>query len=371
MHEFTGERVIPGLVDADLFNEHLARYRFAAQFVATGMAVLDAGCGAGYGAAELSAARYVAGFDVSEEAARHAARSYGSARICFAAGTCTAMPFADASVDLITAFEVIEHLEDYGALLAEARRVLRPGGVFLVSTPNRDYYAESRAEAGPNPFHVREFDFAQFDGILGRVFPHVEIWTQNHTDSIVFAPASPDAARLESGAQANARDAHFYVAACSDRPIERRPLFAWIPSAANVLRERELHIGKLERLLSDALERHEALEAAHEESLAELERSNRWAESLNLEITRRDGRIDELQREAEVRLGWIRDLEQQLACGRTEIENLNADLAARTAWARSLDAELTKRRAELDLILHSRWIRLGRKLHVGPEVNGL
>ena len=51
--EFTGERVIPGQVDADLLNEHLARYAFAAR-LARGKRVLDAGCGAGYGAAELA-----------------------------------------------------------------------------------------------------------------------------------------------------------------------------------------------------------------------------------------------------------------------------------------------------------------------------
>jgi protein-L-isoaspartate O-methyltransferase len=53
--EFTGERVIPGEVDADLLNEHLARYTFAAR-LARGKRVLDAGCGAGYGTAELARA---------------------------------------------------------------------------------------------------------------------------------------------------------------------------------------------------------------------------------------------------------------------------------------------------------------------------
>ena len=51
--EFTGERVIPGQVDVDLLNEHLARYAFAAR-LARGKRVLDAGCGAGYGSAELA-----------------------------------------------------------------------------------------------------------------------------------------------------------------------------------------------------------------------------------------------------------------------------------------------------------------------------
>jgi hypothetical protein len=51
MSEFTGERVIPALVDDNLLNEHVARYRFAARF-GQDAAVLDAGCGSCYGPAE-------------------------------------------------------------------------------------------------------------------------------------------------------------------------------------------------------------------------------------------------------------------------------------------------------------------------------
>ena len=65
MSEFTGERVIPGQVDVDLLNEHLARYSFAAR-LARGKRVLDAGCGAGYGSAELArSAESVVGVDVA------------------------------------------------------------------------------------------------------------------------------------------------------------------------------------------------------------------------------------------------------------------------------------------------------------------
>src|SRR5919205_964963 len=66
--EFTGERVIPGQVDVDLLNEHLARYTFAAR-LARGKRVLDAGCGAGYGSAELAhAAQCVTGVDCASDA---------------------------------------------------------------------------------------------------------------------------------------------------------------------------------------------------------------------------------------------------------------------------------------------------------------
>ena len=55
MIDFTGERVIPGEVNSDLWAEHFARYAFAARF-ATGVRSLDVGCGAGYGTAEHLAA---------------------------------------------------------------------------------------------------------------------------------------------------------------------------------------------------------------------------------------------------------------------------------------------------------------------------
>jgi SAM-dependent methyltransferase len=376
LHEFTGERVIPGLVDADLFNEHRARYRFAARFAAPEMAVLDAGCGTGYGSAEFDA-RTVAAIDLSPEAAAHGATHYGRAGAFFAAASCAALPFRDGVFDLVVSFEVIEHLPDYRALLAEARRVLKSGGIFLVSTPNRAYYAESRAQAGPNPFHVREFDYAEFTEILADFFPHVEIWTQNHTDAIVFSPASAASAAVESSGSADPQTAHFFLAACSDRPIAARPLFAWIPAAANTLRERELHIARLaselatkDAWLNDALARHDSLHRTHQDLLAELERRNQWAEHLNSEIAQRDSAISRLQGEAAVRLNWIRDLEDQIARGRGQIEKLNTELITRTEWAQSLDAEIARLRAELDTLLQSRWVRLGKTLHVGPESGG-
>src|SRR6266704_3073623 len=109
--EFTGERVIPGQVDADLLNEHMARYAFAAR-LSRRKQVLDAGCGAGYGSAELArAAAGVLGIDKSAEAVAFARAEYPAPKLRFEEADCLTLPVGDGSIDLVVAFEVIEHLE--------------------------------------------------------------------------------------------------------------------------------------------------------------------------------------------------------------------------------------------------------------------
>src|SRR5437764_6113276 len=160
--EFTGERVIPGKVDADLLNEHMARYAFAAR-LSRRKQVLDAGCGAGYGSAELArTAAGVLGVDNSAEAVAFARAEYPAPNLRFEEADCLALPAANGSIDLVVAFEVIEHLEDWRGFLLEARRVLAASGQFIVSTPNNVYYSESRRTGGPNPFHVHEVGFEAF-----------------------------------------------------------------------------------------------------------------------------------------------------------------------------------------------------------------
>src|SRR5579885_297921 len=89
--EFTGERVIPGQVDIDLLNEHLARYAFAAR-LARGKRVLDAGCGAGYGTAELArVALSAAGIDSAADAIDYARANYCLPNLFFTQGYCAAV----------------------------------------------------------------------------------------------------------------------------------------------------------------------------------------------------------------------------------------------------------------------------------------
>jgi SAM-dependent methyltransferase len=360
--EFTGERVIPGLVDIDLLNEHLARYRFANQVIGAHgreVHVLDAGCGSGYGTAELSHAASITAADLAAEAVGYARDNFARPGVRFLQAACEALPFSAASFDVVVAFEVIEHLDRWRELLAEAHRVLTPSGILLVSTPNRDYYEESRGDAGPNPFHRHEFSCEEFLQALGVKFPHVRIWTQNHAGAIVFSPRDPTRAITDVSGQTDQEGAHFFLAICSESPIAANEAFIWLPSSANVLRERERHIAKLNGELGKKNAWLQENIEARSQLFIELEHQNRWAASLNEGVRSRDVRIDQLQRELEERLVWIADLESQIAGAQTEIERVNAELVERTRWAQKLERVAT-----------SKWARAGAKLGLGPGIDG-
>jgi SAM-dependent methyltransferase len=395
--EFTGERVIPGEVDIDLLNEHMARYAFAAR-LARGKRALDAGCGAGYGSAELArAAQSVVGIDNAADAIEFASANYRAPNLTFEQASCDALPYADGSFDLIVAFEVIEHLPDWRRFLQEARRTLAPNGQFIVSTPNKLYYGESRGAEGENPFHVHEFEFAEFHDELRNVFPHVSLFLENHVEGVTFRPHEPSntaEVRVDPG-DAVPEESHFFVAVCAHRPQLGNPTFVYIPRAGNVLRERERHIALLERELEQKNTWLETAKTALADLQRELDESNRWAEGLNAEIADRRARVVALQEELRIvaegyaakvaaleadireKTQWAIDVETSLKAdvARQTAELVRAvdalhqaekDLEGRTAWAQSLDAELRGTQEQLTVYRQSRWVRLGRKVGLGP-----
>lgn len=360
---FTGERVVPGRVDADLWNEHYARYLFASRF-ARGERVLDLGCGAGYGAALMAeSAVSVTGIDLSAEAVEYARTQYNRANLQFRTASCTATGLPDASFDLITAFEIIEHLDDWPKLLSEVRRMLAPDGQFFVSTPNKHYYGEAREGAGANPYHVHEFELAEFEAALRDMFPSVSLYTQNHTSATVLQPFAPSGAaelRIESSA-AEPESAHFYFAICALVPQMGASAFVHVPRTANMLREREMHIANLEVRNVQLGERMVAVQT-------ELETSQKWAAQSNADLDLARQLVAQLQAEAAAQQAAahkaINDLQQRydqdIAEANRVIEETNRTIVERSEWALGLDAQLNALRG-------SRWHRLGRKLGVRSD----
>ncbi len=183
--EFTGERFVPGTTGAIAY-EHGHRYAFALRY-ARGRRVLDAACGEGYGTALLATvAASAIGVDISDEAVAHARDVYATAdRMRFECASVTALPIADASIDLVVSFETIEHLpaEDQPRMLAEFARVLTPEGVLVLSSPNRRRYSDERNYR--NPFHLHELYRDELTRLLEQDFP-VRRW---HHQLPIYASA--------------------------------------------------------------------------------------------------------------------------------------------------------------------------------------
>jgi len=409
--EFTGERVVPGKVEVDLWNEHFSRYALAASRFASGKRVLDLGCGTGYGSAELArVAAAVTGVDVAEEAVAYAREHFARENTTFVVASAAATGLPDASFDLVTAFEVIEHLADWKALLAEVRRLLAPGGVLLVSTPNRLYYAESRGESGANPYHEHEFEFEEFRDALREFFPAVTMLLQNRLESFCFYPAKafPDPG-VRVDASGTPATAHFFLAVCGDHVVPDSA-FVYVPSAANLLREREHHIAKLraelamkERWLEQTRAERDELHRLHTNVQKELEEHNRWAHQLESELAASrervlqlqqelageqaegqrvaaayDSKVAELERDVREKAAWAEETEQRLMTElQAKVQELaeavrlldqsEATVAERTQWALGLQDSVAKLEARMAMIRASRWVRLGRVVGVGPR----
>jgi 2-polyprenyl-3-methyl-5-hydroxy-6-metoxy-1,4-benzoquinol methylase len=261
------ERFVPDAMREELIAaEHLARYEWAAS-LAVGRRVLDAGCGTGYGAVILAraGAERVVGVDAAA-AVVEAARSYETPALTFAQADIARLPHPDASFDLITCFEVIEHVHDAGAVLGELARVLAPGGVLAISSPNADRYPPG------NPHHVREFTTGEFHAMLAETFPEVRLLAQHQwVSSAVFEERDlePGAAAVRTIKVAGREigSETYTVALAGSRSLPEPPPVAALTGTVEVRRWLE-HFDSQQQVLAeqaDYLARLEALDAERRE----------------------------------------------------------------------------------------------------------
>ncbi len=143
-----------------------------------GKTVLEAGSGEGYGANMIAdVAARVTGLDYDVSAVEHVRVAYP--RVEMVQGNLAALPFEDASVDVVVNFQVIEHLWDQAQFLRECLRVLRPGGELLISTPNRITFSPGR-DTPLNPFHTRELNAAELSELLVEAGFRVDVMAGVH-----------------------------------------------------------------------------------------------------------------------------------------------------------------------------------------------
>jgi 2-polyprenyl-3-methyl-5-hydroxy-6-metoxy-1,4-benzoquinol methylase len=149
-HEGRWEGIGEGQDPSDL----ALRERFLLAAVRPADRVLDVGCGEGRFAAALEhAGALVVGIDVAEEPLRRARTRHPSLDLRVVDGE-GSWPLHDAAFDVVWAGEVIEHVADTATWLSEVRRVLRPGGTLLLSTPAHERLARVRLALSGRAFDV-------------------------------------------------------------------------------------------------------------------------------------------------------------------------------------------------------------------------
>jgi SAM-dependent methyltransferase len=168
--ELTGERTLPDVPEENYwYRRHVAVYEWIADRC-LGQRVVDLACGEGYGSDLLArSAAEVTGVDANPEAYEHARARYARPNLSFERGL---VEDFDREVDAVVFLQTIEHVHEPDRLLD---RISEVAPVAYISTPNRLTLAPPDAEKSDNPWHLREYDQAQYRALLEPHFRSVEL----------------------------------------------------------------------------------------------------------------------------------------------------------------------------------------------------
>jgi len=170
----------PGRGDEFLYDaaRHLAAYHYARTLTAE-RDVLDVGCGEGFGTVLLAEhARSVLGIDYSPAAIATARAAYRCPNLEFLQLDALALPNLERDFDVVTNFQVIEHLPDPGRFLDAVGGRLRADGVLMLTTPNR------LTSVSENPVHLREYTAEELRTLLSRHFSRVAMYSMVGNDKV-------------------------------------------------------------------------------------------------------------------------------------------------------------------------------------------
>jgi glycosyltransferase involved in cell wall biosynthesis/SAM-dependent methyltransferase len=315
---WTGERYVPQIT-GEIQLEHVHRYLLAREY-AKGKDVLDIACGEGFGSAILAqAARSVVGVDIAAEAVRHATLSYQVENVEFRQGSCAEIPLDNNSIDLVVSFETIEHHDEHKAMMVEIKRVLRPDGVLIISSPDKNEY--SILPNYRNPFHVRELFKEEFEDLLRAYFKNLALLSQRIVYGSGILPEEGAFRLIDYDIKNTSRSnrglarARYLIALASDEAL---------PTISGGLLEQTVQESEIVKGYADENQKRSEVIAQLRESVRQLE------EQLHSQLSQSADKIRQLEEQS---LGKVRQLETQSAqsadkIGQLEkqVEHLNATL---------------------------------------------
>lgn len=178
--KWTGERLVTVIQDGNTI-EHLHRYSVAMALVKDKI-VLDIASGEGYGTHLLSKnAKTIYGVDIDLDAINHAKAKYNKENLFYLVGHADKIPLEDSCIDVAISFETIEHLENHEGMCLELKRVLKPNGVLMISSPERGIWAD-------NHFHVKELSNNEFKVLLSKHFRNISFYYQKTIMGSIIVP---------------------------------------------------------------------------------------------------------------------------------------------------------------------------------------
>jgi len=224
---WTGERLETFVLNETTL-EHLHRYAIAKELVKHKM-VLDIACGEGYGSyllAEDSAA--VTGIDIDSATIEKAKIKYKRSNLVFAVGNVENIPGNDSKFDVVVSFDTLEHITNHDRMLSELKRVLKPGGLLIISTPDKLNYSDK--PNFKNPFHRRELYKTDFENLVSYYFKNTRYLFQQCglLSLIVPQPASGASIAYKGDFNRitieNDFGALYIIAVASDNALPQLPL---------------------------------------------------------------------------------------------------------------------------------------------------
>jgi GT2 family glycosyltransferase/2-polyprenyl-3-methyl-5-hydroxy-6-metoxy-1,4-benzoquinol methylase/glycosyltransferase involved in cell wall biosynthesis len=359
--EWTGERYLPE-VEGDIAIEHLHRYAIASEFCKDN-SVLDIACGEGYGSHLISKnAAQIVGVDIDQLTVEHANAKYKKTNLTFLQGSCAEIPCKSGMFDIVVSFETIEHHDEHEEMLKEIKRVLKPNGLLIISSPDKLEYSDK--PKFNNEFHVKELYKNEFEALLRTQFADVKLLGQRITyGSTIIAEASLtkfETYRAKTqGIQSSNFLAHpiYNIAFASNSTLSEVLTSSILETTlqsneqfvllkANLEKER----GEFKTLSEQFNERTRWAKSLEHDlretqdslkiSITAFEERTKWALDLEAEIGRLKQLLVKTQEEYEERSQWADNLDEQLEQSRQLLSNTQKESEERTEWALNLEKEL-------------------------------